>query len=83
MLTSRLDRHALTAKIPQFLPIILTIPTPNSAASASTFAAVIKVIDSDIAVSKPNDLSTNGISLSILEGIPITWIKDFLRLITS
>ena len=71
MFTSRLDKHAFTAKIPQFLPIILTIPIPYSAASASTFAAVIKGIDSAIAVSKPNDLSTNGMSLSILDGIPM------------
>jgi len=72
MFTSRLDRQALTAKIPQFLPIILTIPTPNSAASASTLAAVINGIDSAMAVSNPNDLSTNGISLSMLDGMPIT-----------
>ena len=72
MLTSRLDRHAFTAKNPQFFPIILTIPTPYSAASASTLAAVMNGIDSAIAVSKPKDLSTKGISFSILEGMPIT-----------
>lgn len=71
MLTSRLAKQALTAKKPQCLPIILIIPIPYSAASASTFAAVIKGIDSAIAVSNPNDLSTKGISLSILEGIPM------------
>jgi hypothetical protein len=52
--------------------MIRTIPTPYSAASASTLAAVMNGIDSAIAVSKPKDLSTKGMSLSMLEGIPIT-----------
>jgi hypothetical protein len=72
ILTSRLDKQAFTAKNPQFFPIILTIPTPYSAASASTLAAVINGIDSAIAVSNPKDLSTKGMSLSILDGMPIT-----------
>jgi hypothetical protein len=72
ILTSRLDKQAFTAKNPQFFPIILTMPTPYSAASASTLAAVINGIDSAIAVSNPKDLSTKGMSLSILDGMPIT-----------
>ncbi len=72
ILTSRLDKQAFTAKKPQFFPIILTIPIPYSAASASTLAAVMNGIDSAIAVSNPKDLSTKGISLSMLDGIPIT-----------
>jgi hypothetical protein len=44
---------------------------PYSAASASTLAAVMNGTDSATAVSKPNDLSTNGILLSMLAGIAI------------
>ena len=72
MLTSRLANDAFTANIPQSLPISLTIPIPYSAASASTLAAVMNGIVSCIAVSKPKDLSTNGMSLTMLDGIPMT-----------
>lgn len=74
MLTSRLANEAHTASMPQSFPISLTIPMPYSAASASTLAAVMKGTASYTAVSNPNDRSTNGMSLSILEGIPINWI---------
>ena len=71
MLTSRLDNVAFTASVPQCFPISLTIPKPYSADSASTLAEVMKGTASVTAVSNPNDLSRNGISLSILEGIAI------------
>jgi hypothetical protein len=47
------------------------MPIPYSAASASTFAAVMNGMASATAVSKPIDLSTKGMLLSKLVGIPI------------
>ena len=46
MSTSRAAKHALTANIPHYLPISLTIPTPNSAAYASILAETIDLTDS-------------------------------------
>lgn len=71
MLTSRLAKLAATANIPLHYPASRTSPMPYSAASASTLAAVMNGTDSATAVSKPNDLSTNGILLSMLAGIAI------------
>ena len=72
MSTSRAAKHALTANRPHYLPISLTIPTPNSAAYASILAETIDLTDSEIAVSNPNDKSAKGMSSSIEDGIQIT-----------
>jgi hypothetical protein len=69
-LTSLLASEDATAIYPQYLPISFTIPTPYSAASDSTLAESINYTASSQAVWKPKDLSMNGISLSIVFGIP-------------
>jgi hypothetical protein len=58
----------------------LTIPTPYSADSASVYAESINLIDSETAVLNPKLLSINGISLSIVFGIPQIEILIFFSL---
>jgi hypothetical protein len=77
MLTSLLANDDATAIYPQYLPISLTIPTPISAASASTLAALMNWTASSQAVWKPNDLSMNGISLSTVLGTPTMLMFTF------
>jgi hypothetical protein len=79
-LTSLLARVAFTAIYPQYLPISLIIPTPNSADSASVYAESINLIDSATAVLNPKLLSIKGMSLSIVLGIPHIEILMFLSL---
>lgn len=76
-MTSLLANAAATEIYPQYLPINFTIPTPYSAASASTVAELINGTASSTAVSKPNDLSMRGISLSIVLGTPTILIFKF------
>lgn len=65
---------------PEFLPINLTRPTPNSAQFASTLADWIADYASWTAVSNPKLLSIIGMSLSIVFGMPTIAICSFLRL---
>ena len=57
---------------PDSRPISLTSPTPLRALVASLCAAQVARRASETAVSKPNDVCTNEMSLSIVLGIPIT-----------
>jgi hypothetical protein len=57
---------------PAWRPISLTSPIPLRTDSASVWAASIATFAMLTAVSNPNVLSTNGMSLSIVLGIPTT-----------
>jgi len=67
---------------PAYLPINLTRPTPNSQEWLSTYALLIALTASSTAVSKPNELSMIGISLSIVLGSPHIPIFFFYFLIS-
>mmetsp|Transcript_6825 Transcript_6825/g.24278 ORF Transcript_6825/g.24278 Transcript_6825/m.24278 type:complete len:313 (-) Transcript_6825:436-1374(-) len=71
-LTSRAASDALTAMKPAWRPMSLTMPMPLCAASASVCAQLMGRTACSTAVSKPNDLSMMGMSLSMVFGTATT-----------
>ena len=81
--TSWLARVAWAAMNPLCRPISFTRPTPFSVENASTCAARIASAACVNAVWKPNERSIQGMSLSIVFGMPTTAIRSPRRSASS
>mmetsp|Transcript_19017 Transcript_19017/g.55311 ORF Transcript_19017/g.55311 Transcript_19017/m.55311 type:complete len:225 (-) Transcript_19017:677-1351(-) len=81
--TSRLPKVECRAINPEFRPMSWTMPIPFGKLLASTCAAVMASWASATAVSKPNDLSIMGMSLSTVFGTPATAMGNLRRVHSS